>query len=233
MEFIETIAIRDGRVINRDGHLKRMRETAAHFGFSSPNFPNLARIMPPSLKSGLVKCRLLYDQLIRDITFELYTPRKIISLIAVNADKLDYAFKYADRRALEYERWKLKGFDEVVFLKDGFLTDSSFSNIVLRRGNEYITPETYLLNGTQRQLLLKSGRIKEAPVHITALKEYDELILINAMLNLKNGLRFPVNAVHLITNSKTFSAFFQNGEKEEVRDGDRIQNKPKFLKKVF
>lgn len=198
MEFIETIAIRDGRVINRDGHLKRMRETAAHFGFSSPDFPNLARIMPPSLKSGLVKCRLLYDQLIRDITFELYTPRKIISLIAVNADKLDYAFKYADRRALEYERWKRKGFDEVIFLKDGFLTDSSFSNIVLRRGNEYITPETFLLNGTQRQRLLKTGCIKEAPVHITALKEYDELILINAMLNLKNGLRFPVNAVHLI-----------------------------------
>ncbi len=198
MEFIETIAIRDGRVINRDGHLKRMRETAAHFGFPLPNLPDLAGIMPPSLKSGPVKCRLLYDRLIRDITFEAYIPRKITSLIAVNADRLDYAFKYADRRALEYERWKLKGFDEVIFLKDGFLTDSSFSNIVLRRGNEYITPETFLLNGTQRQRLLKTGCIKEVPVHITTLKEYDELILINAMLNLKNGLRLPISAIHLI-----------------------------------
>lgn len=198
MEFIETIAIRDGRVINRDGHLTRMRETAAHFGFPPPDLPNLTRIMPTSLKSGLVKCRLLYDRLIRDITFEVYTPRKISSLIAVNADKLDYAFKYADRRTLEYEEWKRKGFDEVIFLKDGFLTDSSFSNIVLRRGNEYITPETYLLNGTQRQRLLKTGCIKEVPVHITALKKYDELILINAMLNLKNGLRLPTSAIHPI-----------------------------------
>ena len=198
MEFIETIAIRDGRVINRDGHLKRMRETAAHFGFSSPDFPDLARIMPPPLKSGLVKCRLRYDRLIHDITFEAYIPRKITSLIIVSADKLDYAFKYADRRVLEYEEWKRKGFDEVIFLKDGFLTDTSFSNIVLKKGNEYITPETYLLNGTQRQLLLKSGCIKEAPVHITDLKEYDELILINAMLNLKNGLHFPTSAIHLI-----------------------------------
>lgn len=198
MEFIETIAIRDGRVINRECHLKRMRETAAHFGFPPPGLPDLADIMPISLKSGPVKCRVLYERLIRDITFELYTPRKITSLIAVNADKLDYAFKYADRRALEYEEWKRKGFDEVIFLKNGFLTDSSFSNIVLRRGNEYITPETYLLNGTQRQRLLKTGCIKEFPVHITALKEYDELILINAMLNLKNGLRLPISAIHLI-----------------------------------
>ena len=67
MEFIETIAIRDGRVINRDGHLTRMQETAAHFGFPLPDFPNLTRIIPTSLKSGLVKCRLLYDRLIRDI----------------------------------------------------------------------------------------------------------------------------------------------------------------------
>ena len=108
MEFIETIAIRDGRVINRDGHLTRMQETAAHFGFPLPDFPNLTRIIPTSLKSGLVKCRLLYDRLIRDITFEVYTPRKISSLIAVHADKLDYAFKYADRKTLEYEEWKRK-----------------------------------------------------------------------------------------------------------------------------
>lgn len=209
MEFIETIAIRDGRVINRDGHLTRMQETAAHFGFPLPDFPNLTRIIPTSLKSGLVKCRLLYDRLIRDITFEVYTPRKISSLIAVHADKLDYAFKYADRKTLEYEEWKRKGFDEVLFLKDGFLTDSSFSNIVLRRENEYITPKTYLLNGTQRLLLLKTGYIKEVPVHITSLKEYDELILINAMLDLKDGLRIPTHTVHL-TDKEESGDYYAN-----------------------
>nr|WP_303184964.1 aminotransferase class IV [Tannerella sp.] len=181
--------------MNRDGHLKRMRETAAHFGFLPPDLPDLSLITPPSFTSGLTKCRLLYDRFIRDIRFEAYIPRQISSLIAVEANDLDYAFKYADRSALVYDEWKHKGFDEVLFLKDGFLTDTSFSNVVLRKGNEYITPETYLLNGTQRQFLLKAGCIKEAPIHIAELKQYDELFLINAMLNLTENLRIPITAV--------------------------------------
>lgn len=191
MEFIETIRIKNGRPENMEGHIERMRTTAEHFGFLPPKVPELSVIMPGYLKTGLTKCRLLYDRLIREIKFEAYKPKKISSFVLVDAGSLDYAFKYADRRVLECEDRKFNGFEEVIFLKDGFLTDTSFSNIVFRKGKEFVTPTTFLLNGTRRQYLLKSGHIKEEEVHMTELGEYDELILINAMMGLKDGLHFP------------------------------------------
>lgn len=198
MYFIETIAIIDGKLINREGHIGRMRKTAAHFGFATPKFPDSELNVPENLRTGLIKCRFLYNSTVSNITFEPYTPKKIDSLIAVETyGKLDYSFKYADRKALQLHAANSKGFDEVIFLNNGFITDTSFTNIVLRRGDEYITPETYLLNGTQREYLLKTGQIKESSIHISTLSDYDELILINAMLDLNNGLRFPIRQLKI------------------------------------
>lgn len=195
MEFIETICIKDGHVVNPDGHRLRMHETATHFGFLSPELPDLTAIVPKHLRTGITKCRILYSHEIHGIGFEAYRLKRIESFIPIEAGNLDYAFKYADRSMLEYKGENKKEQDEIIFLRDGFLTDTSFSNIVLRKGKKFVTPEKFLLNGTQRRYLLKSGAIKEESVHIKQLKEYDELILINAMMGLEDGLCFPVSAV--------------------------------------
>ena len=76
------------------------------------------------------------------------------------------------------------------------MTDASYSNIILFDGKNWITPETYLLNGVKRQFLLHQKVIKEAKVTIDNLHNFSKIALINAMrdfelvydFELKNGL---------------------------------------------
>jgi len=44
--------------------------------------------------------------------------------------------------------------DEVVFIKNGMVTDCSIGNLLFFDGHEWITPYIPLLKGTQRAFLL-------------------------------------------------------------------------------
>ena len=62
-------------------------------------------------------------------------------------------------------------------------------------GHNYITPQHYLLNGVQRQYLLKTGIIKSKEVTIADLKYYKTLHLINAMLNWDSKITIPITMI--------------------------------------
>ena len=49
----------------------------------------------------------------------------------------------------------------VNFVKNGRLTDTSYSNIALFDGNRWVTPAHPLLKGTMRQSLIDKGLLKE------------------------------------------------------------------------
>jgi len=70
----------------------------------------------------------------------------------------------------------------VIITKDGFITDSSVANLVFKRKDKWLTPFTYLLNGTQRQFLLDQKIIEEEKITINDLHRYEKVKLINAML---------------------------------------------------
>jgi 4-amino-4-deoxychorismate lyase len=80
-----------------------------------------------------------------------------------------------------------KSADEILIIKNGFVTDTSFSNIVFFDGIKWITPSTYLLNGTQRQQLLQQGAIIEEEIRPSDLKHFRFAKLINAMLDLETS----------------------------------------------
>ena len=182
--FIETINIQNGTVQNLQGHIARMRETAAHFNFSAPDISNLEIFVPKSIKKCLkVKCRIVYHTEIDEITFEEYTPKVVKSLKLVEASP-DYSFKFADRTVLNSLLSQKGDCDEILIVRNGCITDTSYSNVVFRRGNDFFTPDTYLLNGTKRQLLLKNSAIREKRITVENIDEFEEVILINAMLDL-------------------------------------------------
>ena len=56
--------------------------------------------------------------------------------------------------------------DDILIIKNGKVTDTSYANVVLSdKEGKCITPNsTYLLHGTRRASLLKSGKIRKAPV---------------------------------------------------------------------
>ena len=75
-------------------------------------------------------------------------------------------------------------FGEVIFLKNGKVTDSSYANIIFFDGKQWLTPSTFLLNGTCRQRLLNEGKITESPIHYTDIRDFQQIGFINAMLDM-------------------------------------------------
>lgn len=142
-----------------------------------------ALAIPATVGQGVFKARLVYGKTVESITFTPYTPRLVRTLTPVVADALEYPYKYADRSALE-ACLSLKGeADDILLIKQGFVTDTSYSNIIVCLNGQWLTPSTFLLNGTCRQRLLHEGLIREAPIRLEDLTDCREIRLINAMLN--------------------------------------------------
>ena len=202
--FLETIRIQDGHAHHVADHIERMCRTALHFGFVAPPLPaDLDALVPRNLRTGSVRCRIIYDHTLREITFTPYRRRCIERLIAVDAGAMDYTFKYADRSPLERPNIRLSETDELLFIRGGYVTDTSYTNLILRRGQELFTPDTCLLDGTCRRRLLRTAQVRTATIRLSDLSAYDELLLVNAMMPLGEALRLPVTSV--VTDFFTFA----------------------------
>lgn len=202
--FLETIRIQDGHAHHVADHIDRMRRTALHFGFTAPALPaDLDALVPRDLRTDTVRCRIVYGHTLREITFTPYRRRRLERLIAVDAGAMDYAFKYADRSPLERPNIPLSEADELLFVRGGYVTDTSYTNLILRRGDELLTPDTFLLDGTCRRRLLRTAQVRTATIRLSDLSAYDELLLVNAMMPLGEALRLPVTSV--VTDFFTFA----------------------------
>lgn len=137
----------------------------------------------PAPQKGLYKCRVIYGPEVESVELEPYAPRRIRTLRLVDGGPIDYRFKYADRRQLQALFDQRAGCDDVLIIKDGRLTDTSYSNIALYDGRRWVTPARPLLMGTTRTRLLETGRLEEAEVGVADLRRYRALRLINAMLD--------------------------------------------------
>jgi 4-amino-4-deoxychorismate lyase len=101
----------------------------------------------------------------------------------VKGDHLEYSMKYTKRDALNELLLKRGGCDDILVVKNGRITDSSYTNIVLFNGVEWFTPLNPLLPGTTRNRLVSEGVIEEADIHVEDLSDYISFKLINAMLD--------------------------------------------------
>ena len=193
--FLETLMVLNGELQHAEDHHRRMERTAKEaFGTTKFDFPNI--VVPPEYHNGIVKCRIVYGEKIDQISFAHYTPLTIRSLRIVEAPPvLDYHLKYADRSELNALSALRNGCDEVLIVKDGELTDTSYSNIVLSDGAEFITPRATLLNGTRRQRLLSEGKIRQEKLTPGDLGRFREIILINAMLGLEEPIAIPTDRI--------------------------------------
>lgn len=199
MNYIETICMEDGCPKLLPLHAQRMEKTCQEVGIATPNLPDIQALCPPLLSSGLTKCRVVYGATgIIETSFSAYTPRRIDSLRLVTAPKeLDYHLKMEDRSALNKLHNLRNGADEIIIVRDGLLTDTSYTNIILHINEDLLTPRLPLLKGVQRGQLLKEGVIQEADLKIEDLKRAKEIILINAMLPLHRAQRIEPSCVFL------------------------------------
>lgn len=182
--LIESIKIENRRLVNIEWHNKRFNEARSElFGINTPINLQQVITIPDTLSNAVYKCRLLYKKDIEEIEFQLYTIRPVKSLKLVDGDNIDYHLKYENRSVLTELMGQKGEADDILIVKNGCITDTSYSNIAFFEGKQWFTPDTYLLNGTQRQRLLAEGILQERNITISDLQNFTLVKPINAMLD--------------------------------------------------
>lgn len=182
--LIESIKLQDRQLQNIEWHNRRFNEARRQL-FGLHEEVNLADVIaiPENLTSAVFKCRILYGKEVEVVEFQPYTPRDVRTLQLLEDNAIDYAYKYEDRRVFD-DLMSHKGqADDILIANNGCITDTSYSNVVFFDGEKWITPDTYLLNGTQRQRLLAEGVIFQARIMISDLKNFPLAKPINALLD--------------------------------------------------
>lgn len=192
--FIESIRVCAGKFCSLEWHLRRMRQTIAYWQYPL-DLSILSWQVPEELGSGIFKCRIVYDSKIREMTYSPYQPRIIRSLKLVDGDELDYAFKYEDRSVIMRLLQLKESCDDILITKGGYITDTSYSNVVLENSEGLFVPHTFLLNGTRRQRLLSEGIVRERAIRPSDLGQYHRLYLINALIGLEEDVSLSLSAV--------------------------------------
>ncbi|MBE0647718.1 MAG: aminotransferase class IV [Bacteroidales bacterium] len=192
--LLETIRVKDGKFCYPGYHQKRMDNSRnVHFPAGQPiNIHDIP--IPETAGTGIFKSRIIYDQVIREVEFRPYSEKVIRTIRLVKADHLEYPFKYLDRSGIEQLQKEHPGFDEVIFVKNGLITDSSFSNLAFLSGNKWFTPDQPLLDGTCRQRLIDVGELHPVQITYTDLVSYSHVSLINAMIDLKRVI-LPIEVI--------------------------------------
>lgn len=190
--FLETIKVVDGKFLNLPYHMERMNATMAAF-FNTTIFVELwVGDIPEELRKGVVKCRILYSHRSVNVEYERYHIRKIDKLKLVHTNYLDYSFKYADRTNLNTLLQQKGDCDDILIVKDGCITDTSYSNVVFENASGLYTPSICLLAGTKRKQLLDEGIIKQAEIRVEDIQKYNKLHIINAMIDLQDNVKLDI-----------------------------------------
>lgn len=181
--FIESIRLEDGTLSNLDYHQVRMNRALEEFYKGSPklDLKDFLSLCPfPSI--GLHKVRLVYDQEVQSVKISHYSPREIKKLKLIVNDSISYAHKFEDRAELDTLFNQRGDGNDIIIVKNNKITDASFANLVFKKGDTWLTPSTYLLNGTMRQQLLDRKVIFEEEITVGDLSKYQKVKLINSML---------------------------------------------------
>lgn len=193
--FIESIKIEDQQMYLLQLHQRRVDETFAHFGKEgSINLEKIYKVLEHD-GDGLFKLKISYD-LDKNFRTQIipYAISEFDSFKLVENNSFDYSFKFEDRAPLELMLRQAKT-DEIIIVKNNHITDTSFSNILFKKGKDWYTPTTCLLNGVQRQHLLKSKKIKQAEITVQNLNEYSHFQLINAMNDFGDMFIYPLSKI--------------------------------------
>jgi 4-amino-4-deoxychorismate lyase len=193
--FFETIKVENGKINNLDLHIKRSSETILrHYGiiYEIP-FEQLLEQYDHkehshkeyALQKGIFKFRIVYSNRVLKHTLTPYSPQTLNTLKVVECNDIEYGYKYEDRSRIESLRALRGACDDILIVKKGYATDTSYGSILfkLKNDNNLYTPTTFLLKGTKREFLLSKGLISERELRIENIFECESFYMINSMVD--------------------------------------------------
>lgn len=181
--FIESIKLEDGVFYRLELHQIRVDKVFAEY-FPNSKVIDLKEIFYNSdfPQKGKYKCRVVFDKNIQQFEIVDYQIRNIKTLQVVETNAKSYPYKIEDRSAFNGAFAHRGTCDDVLLVKDGFLTDTSYANIALFDGFKWYTPETPLVYGVNRAQLLSEELIHEKRIKLSDLQNYTQIRLFNAMI---------------------------------------------------
>ena len=187
--FLETIACVQGQAQHLSYHQQRMNRALDK---SNPyNLQELLKVPDTSL----LRCRILYSSNTIEISYLPYAKRNINTLQLIEDNEINYSHKYADRTQLDHSFAKRSIADDVLIVKNGFITDTTIANIAFYDGTQWFTPDTPLLEGTTRARLINEKKLTIRAIKVDDIRDFQGFALLNAMIGfhpIKNGIILPL-----------------------------------------
>ena len=194
--FVETICRIGGVAQRLPQHQARYEATLHHFYGNEVEPTSLSDIVKKiPISSNKEKVRVVYDETgILSVSSEPYVVRSMRSLQLVCADEIDYSYKSTDRSTLNALMQQRGHCDNIIIVKHGWLTDTSYTNLAFWDGLHWYTPAHPLLKGTMRAALLAEERLIERDIGVDEIGSFKTISPFNAMLNL-GDIRLGVECV--------------------------------------
>lgn len=204
-QIVESIRIENKKLQNIDLHNERFQK-ARKTMFNEPDFVNLEKHVeiPANISDKRYKCRVTYDGNSLLYTIKPYYQRPVNSLRIVHVNHIDYPIKTDNRLQLDKAFALRNGCDDIIIVKNGYLTDAWAANIILFNGNGWHTPSTPLLKGTQREYLIRSKKISVKNIKEQDLWNYSKIKLINAMIDFNRAPEIEIST-GVFNEEKTIS----------------------------
>jgi len=167
----------NGQINHLNYHQRRLEKSfQALFGGLNPH--QLIKHLHPPLK-GIHRIRVVYDKDQLDVTYHFYQVIHQNNFVLAQAD-FDYPFKYEDRSCFDQLKQKYPN-EEIIFIKNGLITDTTIANIACFIDGIWLTPTTPLLEGTTRARLLDEKKIELADITLERFKKAEKFALMNAL----------------------------------------------------
>jgi len=181
--FVESIKLKDGVFFRLKYHQERVNKTFEnYFPDEDPIkiFDSLNQVVLPG--EGVFKLRLVYDTDVLSLDFSPYVRREIKSLKLVETAIESSPYKFEDRNAYNSAFENREKCDDVLLVRNGLLTDTSYCNIALFDGEKWITPKEPLIYGTNRAETMVNELIVEDDIKVEDLQKFKKICLFNAMI---------------------------------------------------
>lgn len=180
--LFESVCIENSQIKNAEYHEARFNRSYIQQYKTHPTYSLFDGIHLTNLDNNLkYKLRIGYKQNGTRYSISEYESSIPKSLKLVTDDTITYALKKNNRKKLNALFQQREEADDALIIKNGLVTDTSYSNILLFDGKQIVTPSTPLLAGTCRARLLAKNSIIEQSISVDELQNFESFQLVNAL----------------------------------------------------
>lgn len=145
---------------------------------------------------GLFKCRIIYGTSLCEPEYLSYIINPPIKLKLADANDLEYSLKWADRQPLNILFGQKGACDDVLIVRRGLITDTTYCNIAFLRNGIWYTPAEPLLQGVRRKQLIDHNIILPAAITPDQILKFTHFKTFNAMIGWDDSPPIPISEIY-------------------------------------